>query len=168
MRLRGEKGNEMTDHGNYYEDVAVEKYEQLTGFKVELYNGIPHKVSKHLGMSPDGIVFDEVNNQVILIEVKCPFSRKIDEKISTGYKFQVQTGMEILKSWGAPNVITHFVQYKPEHFGVYSKNSILSINIIERDAKLGDVMPEKADNFFEWVKEHEGVDFDGFLEEEEV
>ena len=157
-------GNEMTDHGNFYEDVAVEKYEDLLlDNKVVLFNALPHKTCKHIGMSPDGIVFKE--DETILIEIKCPFSRKIDEKISTGYKFQCQTGMEVLHSWGAPNIKTHFIQYKPKNHGTYSKNEIISLNIIERDPKIGKVMPEKANDFFQWVEDNKDYDFDGFLPE---
>ena len=156
------EGNEMTDHGNYYEDVAVQKYEELTGKKIHLFNGLPHKTCPNVGCSPDGIVFD--GNNTILIEIKCPYSRKIDEKIATPYKYQVQTGMEVLHSWGAPNVSTHFVQFKPNNWGNYSSNEILSINIIERDVEIGKAISKKATEFFEWVNENKDVDFDGFLD----
>ena len=157
------EGNVATDHGNFYEDVAIKAYEIITGNTVELFNGMRHKDCKHIGMSPDGVVFKE--DEIILIEVKCPYSRKIDEKIATGYKFQMQCGMAVLNSWGAKNVKTHFVQFKPQDHGAWSKNEILSINSVALDKKIESEMVDRADKFFEWVEENRGIDFDGFLEE---
>lgn len=154
-------GNEYTEHGNFYENTAIKKYEDLLKNKVEHFNGILHKNCERIAFSPDGIVFNE--NETILIEVKCPFTRKIDNVISSQYKYQCQTGMEVLHSWGFKNVKTHFVQYKPKNFGKYSNNEILSINILERNVKIGKQMIEKVNDFFTWLDEYKNEDFDSFL-----
>lgn len=53
--------------GTELEPVAIEHYEQLTGFKVEKASFIP--VDEHYGGSPDGLIPTDG-----IIEVKCPFN----------------------------------------------------------------------------------------------
>lgn len=88
-------GSAATEHGNKYEDVAIRKYEELTGEKVIEF-GLLESLNEgehYLAGSPDGITASGK-----LIEVKCPFRRKpIPGKIPAHYVHQVQTLMHILR-----------------------------------------------------------------------
>lgn len=65
-------GNAATEHGNEYEDVAVQDYELLTGHRVERAGLIVHPDYDWLAISPDGLIDNEGG-----VEIKCPFSGKI-------------------------------------------------------------------------------------------
>ena len=81
--------NKFVHHGKKYEEIATKIYENIFDIKVEEYGLIPH-VSKppvpFIGASPDGIGsrftlnndFSEMVGR--MLEIKCPFSRKIKFK----------------------------------------------------------------------------------------
>ena len=88
------QGSAATEHGNKYEDVAIQKYEDLTGEKVIEFGLLEslNEGEEYLAGSPDGITASGR-----LIEVKCPFRRKpIPGKIPGHYVHQVQLLMHIL------------------------------------------------------------------------
>src|SRR3990167_7874628 len=93
------KGNIYTEHGNRYELAAIQKYLSLTdNIHIDL-NIIPHNYIDFIAYSPDGICIDKDGN-IILIEVKCPYTRKIVKgEIPSYYIPQVQLGMQVLKSY---------------------------------------------------------------------
>jgi putative phage-type endonuclease len=100
-------GNEATRHGEKYEDEAVEKYERLHNCKVITFGLMPflkHDDKHFLGGSVDGIT-----TEGRLIEVKCPFRRKIKDEIPAYYLPQVQSMMH---GFGLDSV--HFIEYVPE------------------------------------------------------
>ena len=66
-------GNSACDHGTKHEPDAIAKYEEATGRKVLEFGFIVHEEIPWLGASPDGITEDG-----ILIEAKCPVSRKLE------------------------------------------------------------------------------------------
>lgn len=66
-------GNVATEHGTFHEDGAQAEYEMETGNKVQECGFFPF--GDWLGASPDGLVGDEG-----LIEIKCPFGKRKDEK----------------------------------------------------------------------------------------
>ncbi len=76
------EGNDATRHGDKYEPVAIEKYENLKGVKVIDFSIIPpiDPSEDWLAASPDGITQDGV-----LIEVKCPFYRMPKDEVPKHY-----------------------------------------------------------------------------------
>lgn len=102
-------GNIATLHGQKYEDTAIDLYCRITGrknynFGCICYSDV-HSEFKHynsdydfLAGSPDGIaesLYNE-NEEPILLEVKCPFRRKIvDGYIPIYYYPQVQLNLFI-------------------------------------------------------------------------
>ena len=64
--------NAAMEWGVKYEEVAVMIYEQRNKTKVYEYGCLPHPVYDFIGASPDGITDDG-----IMLEIKCPSSRKI-------------------------------------------------------------------------------------------
>lgn len=69
------KDNPYTLWGKKYEDVANRLYKKIKGVNVLEFGLVPHSRIKWLAASPDGITEDG-----IMVEIKCPKSRKIDTK----------------------------------------------------------------------------------------
>ena len=108
----GFTGNAATEHGNKYEDVAIEKYEKRTGEKVLAFGLLESIKTSHRGEdvdtsflagSPDGITAS-----LRLIEVKCPYRRRPNGIIPAHYVHQVQTLMHILQI-----PVCDFIEYVP-------------------------------------------------------
>lgn len=80
-----------TLHGKLYEPVATRFYSINKKYNVNDFGLITHSKLKWLAASPDGITDDG-----IMLEIKCPLSRKIDrESIPFGYWLQTQIQMEV-------------------------------------------------------------------------
>jgi len=76
--------------GNKYEDVAISIYEYRNNKKIIEFGCIRHPSIHHLGASPDGITEDGV-----MLEIKCPVSRKITGIPPKYYWCQVQGQLEV-------------------------------------------------------------------------
>jgi len=76
--------------GNKYEDVAISIYEYRNNSKVFEFGCIRHPFIEHLGASPDGIT-----NEGVMLEIKCPVSRKITGIPPRYYWCQVQGQLEV-------------------------------------------------------------------------
>lgn len=116
------QGNAATEHGNKYEDVAIAKYEKLTGRKVISF-GLMESLNEReewLAGSPDGIT-----TCGRLIEVKCPYRRIPNGEVPKHYVHQIQTLMHILKI-----EVCDFIEFVPE--GIWQEE-ILSIVEVRRD-----------------------------------
>jgi putative phage-type endonuclease len=72
-------GNQATEWGVKYEDVAIEVYERRNKVKVIEFGLVPHPHIDVFGASPDGIVADTGNKELTsrMLEIKCPWMRKI-------------------------------------------------------------------------------------------
>lgn len=91
-------------HGHKYEDEALAQYCELTGLTVFRFGFMKHPTISFLGGSPDG-----VTNTGILLEVKCPYRRKIvQDQMPDMYIPQIQLLMEIMELDAAD-----FIEYKP-------------------------------------------------------
>tara|TARA_B110000259_G_scaffold188118_1_gene245058 strand:+ start:2614 stop:3711 length:1098 start_codon:yes stop_codon:yes gene_type:complete len=76
--------------GVRYEDVAIEIYSKRNRVKIFDFGLIRHPKIEHFGASPDGI-----SELGIMLEIKCPFKRKIDGKILEQYYYQIQGQLEV-------------------------------------------------------------------------
>ena len=109
-------GNIATRHGQKYEDEAIDKYCALTNQTNYNFGLIAHEDVYHtkdyywLAGSPDGISLDNNNiNEPILLEVKCPYKRKIIfGEIPKYYYPQVQLNLFICDL-----NIADFIEYVP-------------------------------------------------------
>lgn len=123
-------GNIATRHGQKYEDEAIDKYCEVTNRVNYNFGLISHedvynnKDFYWLAGSPDGIAIDKdsENSEPILLEVKCPYRRKIIMgEIPKYYVPQVQLNMFIC------NInLADFIEYCPT-------TGILNIVRLERD-----------------------------------
>lgn len=121
-REQGFSGNEATEHGNKYEQEAIEKYEGMSGEKV-IELGLLESLNEgeeFIAGSPDGVTASGR-----AIEVKCPFRRTPTDKVPDHYLYQVQTIMHILRL-----PVCDFIQYVPETFW---KPEIFIITVVKYD-----------------------------------
>lgn len=110
-------GNVATEHGQKYEDEAIEKYCKITGYSNYNFGLLCHK-DIHLNEdfywlagSPDGIVQDSMspNKEPVLLEIKCPYRRKIKMGVIPEHYYpQVQFNLYITKLETAD-----FIEYLP-------------------------------------------------------
>ena len=98
------EGNEATEHGNKYENVARDLYCEKYGEVAHEIGLHPHPKFNWLGGSPDGIT-----ESGKLLEIKCPLRRKITNEVPVHYMPQLQLLMEILNL-----EVCDFIQYKPD------------------------------------------------------
>lgn len=118
-------GNRATQHGQKYEDEAIDHYCRLYNKKNYSFGLIEHPEISWLGGSPDDITHDG-----IVIEVKCPLYRKIEMgKVPEHYIGQVKMNMEICDLDKAV-----FIEYRPAHL-TDDNEMILNIVEIDRDRK---------------------------------
>lgn len=73
--------------GNMFEDMAIRCYKQINNnIEIHIFGLVQNKFIQNFGASPDGI-----NDLGIMIEIKCPFSRKIKKNvIPEKYYYQMQ------------------------------------------------------------------------------
>lgn len=78
--------NEATEHGIKYEPKALELFSQLYGLKVKQTGFVINDHHPFMGISPDGLIGDSS-----LLEIKCPYSRKIIQgRVPPSYYHQIQ------------------------------------------------------------------------------
>lgn len=102
-RTKPDTSSDATRYGCLHEDEARQVYINKTGEKVHEIGLVKHPVYPWLAGSPDGIT-----ESGKLLEIKCPFKKKIRAEIIPCYYVQVQLLMEILDL-----ELCDFVQYRP-------------------------------------------------------
>ncbi len=122
-------GSFSTDWGTKYEPVANLVYEYRYNTKVNEFGLLQHPEYKFLGASPDGITDDGV-----MIEIKCPTSRKITKVPPHYYWVQVQGQLEICNL-----EVCHFFQceFKEYETGEFSKNDFDKNNMTKNGLEKG-------------------------------
>jgi putative phage-type endonuclease len=100
-------GNAATQHGTLLEPLVRDLYDERTGRKSHEIGLVQHREYPWLGASPDGVTEDG-----LLIEIKCPLTRKIEKKIPKHYWPQVQLQLEITDLEECD-----FIQYRPASEG---------------------------------------------------
>lgn len=79
-----------TTHGTMYEPVAQYMYEVLYNTTLHEFGCIPHLTVDWLAASPDGI-----SEEGVMVEIKCPYSRKPIGVPSLTYYTQIQAQLEV-------------------------------------------------------------------------
>ena len=113
-------GNAATAHGTLLEPLVRDLYDQRTGRKSHEIGLVRHRQHAWHGASPDGVTEDG-----LLIEIKCPLTRKIEAKVPKHYWPQVQLQLEITDLEECD-----FIQYRP---GVPPKPEEFVVTRIKRD-----------------------------------
>ena len=97
-------GNAATAHGTLLEPIVRDMYDQRFGKHTTEIGLVQHPKYPFIGGSADGITDDG-----ILLEIKCPLTRKIENKVPKYYMPQIQLLLEILDF-----EVCDFVQYRPD------------------------------------------------------
>jgi len=92
-------------HGILLEDSSVAIYESRYQVKISEYGCLPHPTIDYLAASPDGIItnisnpdnLEQISKAYRMIEIKNPYSRKIDGVISKDYSMQMQLQMQVAR-----------------------------------------------------------------------
>lgn len=80
-----------TLHGKKFEEIATRLYRKRYNTDVIEFGLLPHPRLSYLAASPDGITSDG-----IMLEIKCPYSRKIEEGVPPiWYWVQMQVQLEV-------------------------------------------------------------------------
>lgn len=79
-----------TLHGKKFEEIATRLYRKKYNTKVLEFGLLQHPDYDYIAASPDGITPDG-----IMLEIKCPYSRKIDGKVPIWYWTQVLHQLEV-------------------------------------------------------------------------
>lgn len=76
--------------GTMFEYVAQTIYSQRNNVHIHEFGLVPHPKIDYFGASPDGITEDG-----IMLEIKCPYKRKINGEIPTQYYYQIQGQLDV-------------------------------------------------------------------------
>ena len=93
-------------HGIRYEPVATRAYELDMSTTVHEFGLLQHPELQFLGASPDGIT-----DHGIMIEIKCPFKRKINGDIVDQYYYQMQGQLDVCNL-----DVCHFLECKIDEY----------------------------------------------------
>jgi putative phage-type endonuclease len=110
-------GNTATEHGTLLEPLVRDLYDARTGRKSHEIGLVQHRLYPWLGASPDGVTEDG-----LLIEIKCPLTRKIEAKVPKYYFPQVQLQLEITDLEECD-----FIQYRPA--GVQGEEQFVVVRV---------------------------------------
>lgn len=76
--------------GCMFEPIATDIYSKRMKTRVHEFGIIQHPSISHFGASPDGIT-----DEGIMLEIKCPYKRKITGEIPQQYYYQIQGQLEV-------------------------------------------------------------------------
>jgi len=111
--------------GKKYEEIATRFYRNKYSTKVIEFGLLPHSRLRWLGASPDGIT-----PEGIMLEIKCPFSRKINGVVPFHYWQQMQIQLETcdldvchfleceIKELESENVFTDYILQEGQEKGI--------------------------------------------------
>ena len=102
-------------HGNKFEDVSIQFYENMYSTKVEDFGCIQHDTYKFIGASPDGINVDKTSSRYgRMLEIKNPTSRVLTGTPKEDYWIQMQLQMETCNLNECDFLETVFKEYEDE------------------------------------------------------
>lgn len=131
------KGNKFTFHGQMYEPIATSIYESRFKTTVIEFGLIQHETLPIIGASPDGIT-----TQGIMIEIKCPYTRKLNgnimDKATLGYYAQIQTQLEVCDLEEC-----HFWECAFDVYGYKDLSEYNNDKYIPENVKFMDIIPKQ-------------------------
>jgi putative phage-type endonuclease len=120
--------------GTMFEAMAIRIYSHIKKTKIHEFGLIINEEIENFGASPDGIT-DEGK----MIEIKCPYSRKIiDGNIPEKYYYQIQGQLAVCKLYKCDYIECEFIIYEKEEEYIESN--------IENDNYLHGIIAEKKIN----------------------
>ena len=170
-------GNKFTEHGNRYEQVAIDNYSSVMGIKVDsIQKNIKHPEYEWITGRCDGIISSEYNNSskkitskkrkitdecvdkkidnnIRILEIKCPLKKNRSEPLTLEnipkyYWSQCQVYMNMINCEK-----THYVEFYIEP-NACEKSGVLHYIEIERDYKWWNESLPKIRSFYEEIKKY--------------
>lgn len=133
-------GNIATYWGQKYESVVTDIYSNKYNVEVLEFGLLIHDTEHHLGASPDGITTEGV-----MIEIKCPFRRKITGIPPFYYWIQVQLQLEICDLMYCDFVEYEFTEFETEE--EFLDDNTLDLKILNKGIYIQVYTPENnSDN----------------------
>jgi putative phage-type endonuclease len=116
-------------HGIMFEPVGCDIYSKRMSVKIYEFGLLDHKKYDFIAASPDGI-----SELGIMLEIKCPYKRKIDGKIIDQYYLQIQGQLEVCELEECDFVEIDFKHYhsKYEFMEDYNIDNIYTKNNLEK------------------------------------
>lgn len=134
------KGNSATYWGCKYEEVATRIYEHINKCTIIEFGCLQHPTYKYIGASPDGITPDG-----IMLEIKCPTSRKITGIPPEYYWCQMQQQLEVCDLYKCDFLECLLEEYKSKEEYFNDKTTEFKGCVIEF---IGEEKPEFAYSVF--------------------
>jgi len=130
------------DYGSKHEPDAIKTLKDDYGFKITSTPFVYHKDHDWIGMSPDGLILNGINNRPSAVEIKCPQSPhagKVKE-YKRNYWHQMQLGMECLD-------IEEMLYFQWDQSGNHA------LEWVKRDPDWAGIYIPKAQEFMDWFNE---------------
>jgi putative phage-type endonuclease len=157
-------------HGIMFEPVGCDIYSKRMNVKVYEFGLLDHKEYDFIAASPDGI-----SELGIMLEIKCPYKRKIDGKIVDQYYLQIQGQLEVCDLEECDFVEVDFKHYysRYDFMEDYNINNIYTKNNLEKgiifeytendiDKYIYSPLYVDKDKLIEWLNDIENkLKFDG-------
>ena len=116
------------DWGVRFEPIIKRYLERTWNCSIYDCGRLKHETQPHLGASPDGIIISEESDKYgKLVEIKCPYSRKIGGIVPEEYWMQMQIQLEVTNLNECEYVEVEIVSKNPKNM-----NPDLSGNYIEK------------------------------------
>lgn len=96
--------------GTMFEPLATTIYSMRNNVHVYEFGLLRHPTVSYFGASPDGI-----NSLGIMLEIKCPFKRKINGTVPTQYYYQIQGQLDVCDLDECDYLECEFSTYMEEH-----------------------------------------------------
>uniref|UniRef100_A0A6C0D9K7 YqaJ viral recombinase domain-containing protein n=1 Tax=viral metagenome TaxID=1070528 RepID=A0A6C0D9K7_9ZZZZ len=142
-----------TGWGIRFEPIVRNYLEKSWNSKIYETGRLKHGTNTHLGASPDGIIIESDSRFGRLVEIKCPYSRKIGEGIPFKYWVQMQIQMEVTNLFECEYVEVEIVSINPKQLTIDLSNNYLEkgvVYLMEKNNEYSYVYTEEDKNkFFE-------------------
>jgi putative phage-type endonuclease len=123
--------NEILSWGVKYESIASNIYSKRNNVKIHEFGLIKHSDPElgFFGASPDGIT-----ENGIMLEIKCPWKRKIDGSVPGQYYAQIQGQLDVCDLEECDYLECAFVEYysKQSYFDDTDESGIYTVNMYEK------------------------------------
>lgn len=147
--------------GVKYEPVAIDAYAKKNKMKMYEFGLLIHPEKKWFGASPDSIT--ELG---IMVEIKCPWKRRITGEVPKQYYYQIQGQLDVCKLQECDFLECEFVEYDCEeefirhyHDNTNEKGVILEYfdTVEKKDAYFYSPMKHSSslDDTLKWLREKE-------------
>ena len=127
------------DWGVRFEPVVKQYLEDSWKCKIYDCGRLKHETQNHLGASPDGIIVTEESDKYgRLVEIKCPFSRKIGGAVPFDYWVQMQIQLEVTNLFECEYVEVEILSKTPKNMNPdLSGNSLQrgTVYLVEKDGE---------------------------------